>query len=150
MAKEFINDDFLGRGWSFPPTFNAQLREVEMTEKQEDIEKSLQILLTTAIGERVMEPKYGCNMDELLFESLNTTTQTIIKDKIKTAILYFEPRINPTKIELNTTNELQGEVLVEVEYVVRATNNRFNFVFPYYRNEATELNFLTSNDGVSL
>jgi len=150
MAKEFINDDFLGRGWSFPPSFNAQLKEVEMTEKQEDIEKSLQILLTTAIGERVMEPKYGCNMDELLFEVLNTSTQTIIKDKIKTAILYFEPRINPTKIELNTANELQGEVLVEIEYVVRATNNRFNFVFPYYRNEATELNFLTTNDGVSL
>jgi phage baseplate assembly protein W len=150
MGKEFINDEFLGRGWSFPPTFNAQLKEVEMTEKQDDIEKSLQILLTTAIGERVMEPKYGCNMDELLFESLNTTTQTIIKDKVKTAILYFEPRIEPKKIELNMSNELEGEVLIEIEYIIRATNNRFNFVFPYYRNEATELNFLTTNDGVSL
>ena len=150
MAKQFINDDFLGRGWSFPPTFSAQLKEVEMTEKEDDIEKSLQILLTTAIGERVMEPKYGCNMDELLFESLNITTQTILKDKIKTAILYFEPRIDPQKIELNMSNELEGQVLVEIEYIVRTTNNRFNFVFPYYRNEATELNFLTTNSGVSL
>lgn len=150
MAKEFINDEFLGRGWSFPPTFNMQLSEVEMTEKREDIEKSLQILLTTTVGERVMQPKYGCNMEELLFESLNTTTKTILKDKIKTAILYFEPRIEPKKIELNTTNELEGIVLIEIEYVIRTTNNRFNFVFPYYRNEATELNFLTTNDGVSL
>ena len=150
MAKEFINDEFLGRGWSFPPSFNAQLSEVEMTEKKEDIEKSLQILLTTTVGERVMQPKYGCNMEELLFESLNTTTKTILKDKIKTAILYFEPRIEPKKINLNTTNELEGEVLIEIEYVIRTTNNRFNFVFPYYRNEATELNFLTTNDGVSL
>jgi len=150
MSKEFINDDFLGRGWSFPPTFSSQLKEVEMTEKEDDIEKSLQILLTTAIGERVMEPKYGCNMDELLFESLNITTQTILKDKIKTAILYFEPRIDPQKIELNMSNELEGQVLVEIEYIVRTTNNRFNFVFPYYRNEATELNLLTTNDGVSL
>src|SRR5688572_6594676 len=150
MAKEFINDEFLGRGWSFPPSFNAQLSEVEMTEKKEDIEKSLQILLTTTVGERVMQPKYGCNMEELLVESLNTTTKTILKDKIKTAILYFEPRIEPKKINLNTTNELEGEVLIEIEYVIRTTNNRFNFVFPYYRNEATELNFLTTNDGVSL
>ncbi|THU41997.1 hypothetical protein FAM09_00300 [Niastella caeni] len=145
-----MNDEFLGRGWSFPPTFNTQLSEVEMTAKKEDIEKSLQILLTTTVGERVMQPKYGCNMEELLFESLNTTTKTILKDKIKTAILYFEPRIEPKKIELNTTNELEGEVLIEIEYVIRTTNNRFNFVFPYYRNEATELNFLTTNDGVSL
>ncbi len=150
MAKEFINDDFLGRGWSFPPTFNAQLKEIEMAEKKEDIEQSLRILLTTAIGERVMQPKYGCNMDELVFEALNTTTKTIIKDKVKTAILYFEPRIEPKKIELNTANELEGEVLIEVEYVIRSTNNRFNFVFPYYRNEATELNLLTTNDGISL
>jgi uncharacterized protein len=150
MAKEFINDEFLGRGWGFPPSFNLQLTEVEMTEKKEDIEKSLHILLTTTVGERIMQPKYGCNMEELLFESLNTTTKTIIKDKIKTAILYFEPRIEPKKIELNTVNELEGEILIEVEYVIRSTNNRFNFVFPYYRNEATELNFLTTNDGVSL
>jgi uncharacterized protein len=144
MQKEFINDDFLGRGWSFPPTFNLQMQQVVMTEKKEDIEKSLHILLTTTVGERVMQPKYGCNMDELLFESLNTTTKTIIKDKIKTAILYFEPRIDPVKIELNTSNELEGEILIEVEYVIRATNSRFNFVFPYYRNEGTELNFLTT------
>jgi phage baseplate assembly protein W len=150
MAKEFINDEFLGKGWSFPPSFNAQLKEVEMTEKKEDIERSLQILLTTTVGERVMQPKYGCNMEELLFESLNTSTKTIIKDKIKTAILYFEPRIDAKKIELNGMNELGGEVLIEIEYVIRATNSRFNFVFPYYRNEATELSLLTTDNDISL
>ena len=61
-------------------------------------------------------------------------------DKIKTAILFFEPRIDAKKISLNTQNELEGEVLVEIDYIVRATNSRFNFVFPYYKNEGTELN----------
>ena len=150
MPKDFINDEFLGRGWSFPPEFNQQLKELVMTEKKEDIEKSLHILLTTTVGERVMQPKYGCNMEELLFEALNTTTKTILKDKIKTAILYFEPRIDPKKIELNTDNELEGLVMIEIEYVIRSTNSRFNFVFPYYRNEATELNFLTTDGSVSL
>ena len=144
MEKEFINNDFLGQGWGFPPTFNSRLADVVMTEKEEDIEKSLHILLTTAVGERVMEPKYGCNMEELVFESLNTTTKTLMKDKIQTSILYFEPRIDVTKIELNDTNQLEGEILIEIEYVVRATNSRFNFVFPYYRNEGTEINFLTT------
>lgn len=142
MADEFVNDDFLGRGWSFPPTFDQQLQEVEMTEKQKDIQKSLHILLTTAVGERVMQPKYGCNMDELLFESLSAATETIIRDKIRMAILFFEPRIEVTRIELDTANEA-GVILIKVEYLVRATNNRYNFVFPYYRNEGTELNFYT-------
>lgn len=141
MNKEFTSNDFLGVGWSFPPTFNAQLKAVEMTEKEVDIEKSLQILLTTTIGERVMQPKYGCNMDTLLFEPLSTAVKTIMIDKIKTAILFFEPRIDAKRIELNIQNELKGEVLVEIEYIVRATNSRYNFVFPYYINEGTELNF---------
>ena len=143
MATGFSQDDFLGKGWSFPPSFNAALKSVEMTEKEEDINRSLQILLTTRTGERIMQPKYGCNMDEMVFEPLSTQVKTIIKDKIKTAILYLEPRIDVTSITINTTNELEGEILIEIEYVVRATNNRFNFVFPYYINEGTELNILT-------
>ena len=149
MATGFSQDDFLGKGWSFPPSFNAALKSVEMTEKEEDINRSLQILLTTRTGERIMQPKYGCNMDEMVFEPLSTQVKTIIKDKIKTAILYLEPRIDVTSITINTTNELEGEILIEIEYVVRATNNRFNFVFPYYINEGTELNILTIDKSVN-
>ena len=138
-------NDFLGRGWSFPPSFDAALQTVEMTVQNEDIRRSLHILLTTTVGERVMQPRYGCNMEELLFESLDTTTKTVIRDRIKTAILYFEPRIEVERIFLNTTNELEGELLIEIDYLVRSTNSRFNFVFPYYKNEGTEINFLTNN-----
>jgi uncharacterized protein len=140
---DFEQDDFLGKGWGFPPTFIAPVQGIEMTEKVEDINRSLHILLTTRMGERIMQPKYGCNMDEMVFEPLSTTIKTIIKDKIKTAILYFEPRIDVTSISMDTTNELEGEIILEIEYVVRATNSRFNFVFPFYINEGTELNFLT-------
>jgi uncharacterized protein len=138
------SDDFLGRGWSFPPSFSRELQTVEMTEKETDIERSLQILLTTTLGERVMQPKYGCNMEELLFEPLNRTIKTIIIDKIRTSILYFEPRIDAKKIELDMTNELEGQALIRIEYIIRATNSRFNFVFPYYINEGTEIPFLTT------
>lgn len=150
MASETKGNEFLGRGWSFPPTFDMSLQGVVMTEKAEDIQKSLEILLTTTVGERLMEPKYGCNMDELVFESLDTATITLIKDKIKTAILYFEPRIDVQRIELNTDNILEGMVLIEIEYLVRATNSRFNFVYPYYRIEGTELTFLTNNNSTAL
>lgn len=143
---EVKTNDFLGRGWSFPPEFNVQAQSVEVTEKVDDIYKSLEILLSTRVGERIMQPKYGCNMDELIFESLDTATKTIIIDKIKTAILYFEPRIDVKKIDLNTNNESEGIIILEIEYVVRATNSRFNFVYPYYRNEGTELQFITTNN----
>ena len=43
-------DNFLGRGWSFPPTFNLQSKEVQMTEKVEDIEEMMKYnVLTTPV-----------------------------------------------------------------------------------------------------
>jgi phage baseplate assembly protein W len=135
-----MNLDFLGRGWSFPPAFDKSPPAVEMLEQEADIVSSLQILLTTAQGERVMLPQYGCNLDELVFESLDTGMKTLMADKIETAILYNEPRIELESVRLDDTRELEGVVLIEVIYRVKTTNSRFNFVFPYYKLEGTDLN----------
>src|SRR5262245_36605929 len=142
MNSDLRQNDFLGRGWTFPPTFDAGSQTVNMVEREADIEQSLRVLLTTRTGERVMEPKFGCNLDDHLFESLDTTTVTIIRDKVETAILYFEPRIDAKNVTLDLSRELEGVVLIEVDYVVRTTNSRLNFVFRYYKNEGTELNAL--------
>ena len=136
--------DFLGRGWSFPPTFHQNLPGVEMLEQEADIYSSLEILLTTAPGERVMQPEYGCDMEELIFENVDTTTKTLVADKIENAILYFEPRIDVEKVNLDDSREWEGVILIEIVYRVRTTNSRFNFVFPFYKTEGTDLNLTTS------
>ena len=114
-----------------------------MAEKKEDIEQSLRILLTTAIGERVMQPKYGCDMEEYLFESMNLTMKSLVIERIRTAILFFEPRIDVQNINLDDAEQNEGRMLVTVDFVVRATNSRMNMVFPFYVKEGTELGFLT-------
>jgi len=135
-----MNLDFLGRGWSFPPTFDQAIAGVEMLEQEVDVASSLHILLTTAQGERIMVPEYGCNLDELLFESLDTRTKTLMADKIEAAIVYFEPRIELESVRLDDSGELEGVVLIEVIYRIISTNTRYNFVFPYYKQEGTDLN----------
>ncbi len=110
-----------------------------MLSDEEDIKSSLGILLTTRPGERVMRPDYGCNLDELVFEPLTTTFKTYIKDLIATAILYYEPRIEVNSIEMDDTGELEGRILITIDYTISATNTRFNFVFPFYKNEGTDL-----------
>ncbi len=131
---------FLGRGWSFPPTFNRTTSGVEMLEGEADIVSSLQLLLSTAQGERVMLPQYGCNLDELLFESLDMRMKTLMADKVESAILYHEPRIELENVELDESGELECVVLINIVYRVKTTNSRFNLVFPYYKLEATDVN----------
>jgi phage baseplate assembly protein W len=137
MSK--IIKSFLGTGWSFPPAFGNRDGQVKMLSDVEDIQSSLEILLTTRPGERVMRPDYGCNLDELLFEPLTTTFKTYIKDLVSTAILYYEPRIEVNNIDLDDTGELEGRIVISIDYTVSATNTRFNFVFPFYKKEGTDL-----------
>ena len=133
-----ISKSFLGTGWGFPPSFNKTLGEVDMLSNEADIQSSLEILLSTRQGERAVRSDYGCNLDELIFEPLTTTFKTYIKDLISTAILYYEPRIDVNKIELDSTGELDGRILISIDYTVRSTNSRFNFVYPFYKTENTE------------
>jgi phage baseplate assembly protein W len=136
--------DFLGRGWTFPPSFARDRAGVDMLEEEADIASSLEILLTTTPGERVMQPTYGCNLSELLFETLDTRMNTLMVDKVESAILYHEARITLESVKLDDSRELEGVVLIEVVYRVKSTNSRFNFVFPYYRLEGTDINLTTT------
>lgn len=133
------NQSFLGRGWSFPPEFSKESRSVKMLEDEADIKSSLQILLSTRLGERVMLPGYGCNLEELLFSPLNLTLKTYVIDLIKTAILYHEPRIDVKKIDIDPADELNGVLLINIDYIIRSTNSRMNMVFPFYKEEGNEL-----------
>ena len=135
---------FIGRGWSFPPRFNKESASVKMLTQEADIASSLEVLLQTARGERVMLPQYGCNLDELIFENLDTRMKTLMTDKIESAILYHEPRIELEKVTLDESRELEGVILIELIYRVKTTNSRFNFVFPFYKLEGTDINMTTS------
>ncbi|NUO09041.1 MAG: GPW/gp25 family protein [Candidatus Brocadia sp.] len=139
-----MNKEFLGRGWSFPPSFNRTFKGVEMLEQEADVASSLEVLLSTMQGERVMQPQYGCNLEELVFESLDTRMKTLMADKVESAILYHEPRIELEKVRLDESRELEGVVLIEIAYRVKSTNSRFNFVYPYYKLEGTDINLTTT------
>lgn len=130
---------FLGTGWSFPPEFVAGSGTVIMTPDEEDIHGSLKILFGTSIGERFLHPKYGLNMRDLLFEPMNTTMRTLLEDRIRTAILIYEPRIEVVALELDTSAQNEGRVLLVLDYEVRATNSRYNLVFPFNISDGNEL-----------
>ena len=131
--------DFLGTGWKFPPEFDKNTGAVELVSDEEDINESLNILLSTSLGERVMQPNYGCNLTDFLFESLNSTLIGYIKDRVQNAILFYEPRITVENLEVTDVDSpelLEGHFTIKIEYTVPGTNSRFNYVYDYYKNEA--------------
>jgi len=129
---------FLGRGWQFPLRFDPRNRHVGMVADVEDIEESLRILFGTYPGERVMQPAYGCGVRRAVFESINESTLTELREMIRRAILFFEPRILLERIDTEV-ELLEGRIDLHLDYIVRTTNTRHNLVYPLYLDQATEL-----------
>jgi phage baseplate assembly protein W len=132
-----LDPSFLGSGWSFPPSFGIGGAEVEMVSGAEDIHQSLQILLSTRLGERPMQEDYGCDLHHVLFEEID---QGLINDMnriVSDAILYHESRISLDRLDVSESADHPGLLLISIDYTVRSTNSRFNMVYPFYLNEAT-------------
>ena len=133
---------FLGTGWAFPPEFDDSSRGVKMVSAEKDINQSLEILLFTSLRERVMRPNYGCNLKDYQFEPMNSTLLTFVRDLVEDAILYFEPRIRTEKVvvsEADSADAIAGRLIISVDYIIKRTNSRFNFVFNFYENEGIEV-----------
>ncbi len=129
---------FLGRGWSFPPRFLAAGAEVGMVAGVDDVHQSLQILLTTRLGERTMQTTFGCALDDLLFEEIDQSLVNRITAAVTDAILYHETRIKLDGVRVDEHPTEQGLLMIHVGYTVKTTNSRFNMVFPFYLNEANK------------
>ena len=127
---------FLGRGWSFPPTFDPIHRTVVMVVGEIDIHESLNILLSTSLGERVMLATYGVDLISKVFTTLTTTTANEIATMVTRAIIEWEPRVSVDKVDVSESI-LDGWVAISIDYTIRQTNTRSNIVFPYYQVEAT-------------
>ena len=128
----------LGRGWSFPVTFTRGENGVEMVENEEDIRQSLEILLSTIKGERIMRPDYGANVEDMVFEPLSVSFAKRMSDKIENAILFHEPRVKTEDVDFMQDTE-NGKIQIMIDYTIIATNSRRNFVYPFYKNEGTDI-----------
>ena len=112
-----------------------------MVSDQLDIDQSLNILLSTALGERVMEPRYGCDLRPYLFDPLTPHMIGYLKDRVRNAILYYETRITIISIDVTEASSallLQGMFVIEVTYSIAQANSRLNFVYNYFQNEALQ------------
>lgn len=126
---------FLGTGWSFPPTFTSS--GLATVSAEQDIHESLWILLSTTPGERVMQPTYGCGLKAHVFDKLDESSFALMRDLVEKAILFFEPRVTVENIDIHNDDYLQGKVQLNISYLVRSTNNRYNLVYPFYIHEAS-------------
>src|SRR5262249_6522634 len=120
---------FLGVGLGFPIQFGTGA--IATAQYEESVRQAIWIILGTSKGERVMRPDFGCGIYDLVFEVKSASTSGKVAQAVREALLVQEPRIDVRNVQV----EAQGDpatLLINIEYQVRATNNVFNLVYPFY------------------
>ena len=123
--------DFVGAGWSFPLRLNGR-GGISLSHRGNGIEEAIRIILGTPIGERRMRPGFGCAIHDLTFASNDPTTHGLIRYHVQDALARWEPRIALVGVHVGVDDDEPGRVTIEIEYVLRATNERRNLVYPFY------------------
>jgi uncharacterized protein len=132
MAKPF-----LGVGTAFPLALDPATSGLARAEYEESVRQSIHIILGTAKGERVMRPDFGCGIHDLVFENASAATAGRIQQEIRQALLRLESRIDVLDVDVRQGGQggqrgERNQLLIHIEYEVRATNNAFNLVYPFY------------------
>ncbi|MHC5258233.1 GPW/gp25 family protein [Streptomyces sp. UC4497] len=122
-----------GTGWRFPvgtePGFGTAMSTLD-----DSVEESIRIIIGTARGERVMRPTFGCGIHDHVFATRDASTAGLIEFEVMEALVEFEPRAEVLRVWV-APGPGEAELLVELDYRVRATNNVFNLVYPFYLQE---------------
>lgn len=123
-------EDFLGSGWKYPASINNG--KIVLSGGEDSIRESIIIIITTAKGERVMRPDFGCEINGLAFAQNNTSTAGLIQFYIQEALLKWEPRIEVLDVSVTPDENERNKLYINVEYLVKTINTRDNLVYPFY------------------
>ncbi|SEB02540.1 MULTISPECIES: GPW/gp25 family protein [unclassified Mycobacterium] len=127
-----VDRAFLGVGWAFPPAVIGA--DVTMAAYDEDVRQAVLIILQTTPGERVMRPQFGAGLADLVFEPMTTALLALVKHRVETALVQWEPRIDVDMVTV-TPSPARGRVDVDIRYHVRQTSTFYNLVYPFFLNE---------------
>lgn len=135
QQEQRLQKEFLGTGFRFPVQVDENTGRMKTASFEEDIKEAIRIILMTKKGERVRRPDFGCGIYDYAFETLDYMTVSAMKREIEQALIQWEPRIEEIEVNILADKENKGKAVIDINYIVRNTNNPYNLVFPYYINE---------------
>jgi phage baseplate assembly protein W len=124
-------EDFIGAGWAFPVSTDAT-GSIALVVREREIEQAIWLILGTSPGERPMRPEFGCRISDYIFAAADVGTAGMLAYEVRRALDRWEPRIDVVDVSVTFDQVDLGRLYIHVQYVIRATNDPRNLVFPFY------------------
>jgi hypothetical protein len=126
-----VTDDFVGRGWAFPLRLDST-GAFALSRGDDEVAESIRLILGTSPGERPMRPEFGCPIHELIFDTVDGALAGRVGALVRAALTRWEPRIDVLGVAASPDPAAPHVLRIEVDYRIKATNDRRNLVFPFY------------------
>ncbi|MBM0744166.1 GPW/gp25 family protein [Phormidium sp. CLA17] len=126
-----MDSDFLGVGWTSPVTLDGD-GQIQLGRYEEAVRQSIRMILSTARGERLMRPDFGCSLHDLVFSTNSAAAIGQVISAVQESLIQWEPRIDVLDVTALPDVDEPNRLLIDIRYLVRTTNNRFNLVYPFY------------------
>lgn len=130
--------EILGTGLAFPLRVD-QHGAVALATGEEDVAQAIELILSTAPGERPTRPEFGCEVHDLVFDMIDAAMVGKVDIAIRDALGRWEPRIEVNEIDFDLSGVDEGRLDIEIKYRIRATSSDRNLVFPFYVIPAEEV-----------
>ena len=127
MAEEFV-----GAGWAFFPMRTDVTGRITLVTREQEIEESIRLILGTAYGERPMRPEFGCAIHDAVFAHADATTAAQIGHEVRRSLARWERRIDVEEVQVSIDSDDRSLLYIDIRYLIRATNDARNLVFPFY------------------
>jgi uncharacterized protein len=126
-----MHEEFIGAGWAFPMGVSAT-GGILMAKREQELEQAMRLILSTYPGERPMRPEFGCRLRDFVFESATVETAARLNREVQTSLRRWEPRVDIEKVDVTPDPYERNLLFIDIQYAVKATNDRRNLVFPFY------------------
>jgi uncharacterized protein len=122
---------YLGKGWNFPVEPLEGPGILPYLDGPEKVRQSIEIILDTEPGERIMRPTFGCGLRRFLMQPNSVATRALIQHDVELALANWEPRIQLTGVSVDPGDD-PALVYIEIAYVHVRDGRPGNLVYPFY------------------
>lgn len=122
-------DQWLGQGLRMP--FRPNGGRLEWITGMDLVRQSIETILDTEPGERVMLPAFGCGLRRYLMAANSVPTRAAIQQDVENALTAWEPRIRVVEVSV-IPGEQPTLIWIGISYVRIADLRSDNLVYPFY------------------
>ena len=102
-------------------SLNAMTGDVVRLTELDAVKRAIKNIVMTNKYERLLNPRFGAGINELLFEPMSPLTTMTLRDAIEDTIVTYEPRADLITLDV-VPDEFSQTYYVDLVFSLRSTN----------------------------